>query len=904
MASSFWSQHVNPTSVPQFNWQGMGYAMNGLENGFTSLSKLGDTLKNIDQNNAERVLRERMLGMQNQDQMLKAMEDGSLLEGIRGRVGTDTLAKVNSDIRNQATYDISRENLLDIQDLNKNAEAIAELWENKQFMNPEEFARALKVLTETQGIRANTLIEANKIGTVKDVADAAQTFKNQQEDELTSNLVAVLKTYDSPQVIANALAYIRNKYGIRPEAVEKIKAKLGDTLKDVSPESIINTPKYAEGFEKDYGKRIPHGLLTSLGTTSGIQGPYGSYEQFAGITTTNASVNNKAADMVNTVVTDTQPAGTVITPTEGTAATTTPVPTPTSTTVTATTAPSINKASDLLGSVSAKEESNSNPGSISSGTGDHGGRSYGAFQFSSKMGTTKDYIKNSKYKDKFNGLEVGSKEFNEAWQKLAKEDPEGFYADQQAYAEKNFYDKTKNGLVKKGIDLSNRGRAIQELLFSIGISFGSSAPNLISKALNGKNVSRMSDTDIISAVQNHIKDNVGTLYKSSPKYQKGRAERAQRDAERLIAMAAEEAPTREISESPKGLPFTGANWDVATGKAYADDKLKLDDGTLQKYMDEYTKATGYTWRNEPGSKFFADELDYQLRKDPKARELLEYNNINPNAKLVTKSQSQQTKAQNNAESKIWTTVQGKSSNADITPKPQQYIRGEANAANRAIDAFNNKVSSGVATFDDAKSAYSLAKEGIQNQRVELARRLGIPANVLNDPLIMNQGVKDANPDLKKMEVFNGLNDYALGKVYRFIREVQQDTGCSYQEALVSIASNLKDGDFWNRVSPYSSNLYDFNDSGLAVDIRLAKQMATKLKTPAYRREMLRMKQLGDKESGIDTAFAGVVSRENITIADASKLKSRTGKLSEDHLNKVAFQNLGAKISDSYKNFTN
>lgn len=857
MASSFWSQHVNPTPVPQFNWQGMGYTMEGLKNGFSSLSKLGDTLQKIDQSNADRILRERMLGLQNQDQMLQAVQDGSLLEGIKGRVDADTLAKVDYNIRNQALHDANREKLLDTQDLNKNAEAIAALYRNKQNMNPEEFYRALAKLTTTPEVRANTLAEANKIGNVKGVADEAKTFQNQQRDELATNIAAALKTLDDPQEIANTIAYITNNFAIDPEVVELVRTKFGDTLKDVSPLSIVETPGYAATFEKDSGKRIVHGLLNSLGTTSGIQRPYGSYAQFAGATTTPVPTPAPATTVETPATAGAQPA-------------------------------SINKAADLLGSVSAKEESNSNPGSISSGTGDLGGRSYGAFQFSSKMGTAQDYVKNSKYKERFDGLEVGSKEFNEAWKKLAKEDPEGFYADQQVYAEKNFYGKTKDDLTKKGIDLSNRGRAIQELLFSTGISFGSSAPALISKALNGKNVDQMSDADIISAVQNHIKDNVSTLYKSSPKYQQGRADRTQREAERLIAMAAEEAPTRGVSEAPKGMPFTGSGWGEATDKSYADGKLKPDDGSLQKYMDEYSKTTGYTWRNEPGSRFFADELNYQLRKDPKARELLEYGNIDPNANLVTKSQTQQAEAKNGAEGKIQTAV-----------KPQQYIKGEASAAAQIGNTFSNKVANGTVTFDDAETAYSLIKEGYQNQRVVLARRMGVPASVLDNVDIVNKGVHNINTDLKNLDLFKNYSDEDIGTIVHTVNSLTKETGCTPQEALLGLIGSLDSSSRMN----WGINAYNLSNE-TSINEKEAKKIIKVLKSKAYRRENHRLKQLNNDEAQIDASFAGIKNRKDITSANATKYRSSGSKLTEAYLNDVAFQAFNAKLNKSVKNFTN
>ena len=47
----------------------------------------------------------------------------------------------------------------------------------------------------------------------------------------------------------------------------------------------------------------------------------------------------------------------------------------------------------MLGDLSKKYESNGDPGTISSGYGDAGGKSYGMYQFSSTMGVVDNYVK-------------------------------------------------------------------------------------------------------------------------------------------------------------------------------------------------------------------------------------------------------------------------------------------------------------------------------------------------------------------------------------------------------------------------------------------------------------------------------------------------------------------------------
>ena len=52
-------------------------------------------------------------------------------------------------------------------------------------------------------------------------------------------------------------------------------------------------------------------------------------------------------------------------------------------------------------------------GAVSSGVGDYGGVSYGEFQLSTNTGTTEEYVKQSKYREDFEGLNPETIEFSE-----------------------------------------------------------------------------------------------------------------------------------------------------------------------------------------------------------------------------------------------------------------------------------------------------------------------------------------------------------------------------------------------------------------------------------------------------------------------------------------------------------
>lgn len=169
---------------------------------------------------------------------------------------------------------------------------------------------------------------------------------------------------------------------------------------------------------------------------------------------------------------------------------------------------------DTLGSVSSKYETGGRGADvISSGTGDHGGKSYGTYQLSSAMGQVDAFLKSSGYADRFAGLKVGSPKFDMKWKVLAKSD-KNFGDAQHAYIAKTHYEPQMDKLKAKGIDLSGKGRAVQEAVFSTSVQHGAGT-KVISNALNKKDIALMSDSDIVSAIQDHKARNVETSFPSS-----------------------------------------------------------------------------------------------------------------------------------------------------------------------------------------------------------------------------------------------------------------------------------------------------------------------------------------------------------------------------------------------------
>jgi|GEM_PF-5115259 len=172
-------------------------------------------------------------------------------------------------------------------------------------------------------------------------------------------------------------------------------------------------------------------------------------------------------------------------------------------------------AGEKLGFISAKfESSKGGYAAVSSGKGDNGGASYGKYQLSSKAGTLAKFLQQSGYAGEFAGLEVGSTAFKQKWQNLATNP--NFNKAQDDFIEQTHYAPMVKSLAKSGVDLSQKGRAVKEALFSTSVQFGAKkGGDLVKGALKNKDVNALNDAQIISLIQDYKAANNQTLFKSS-----------------------------------------------------------------------------------------------------------------------------------------------------------------------------------------------------------------------------------------------------------------------------------------------------------------------------------------------------------------------------------------------------
>lgn len=177
---------------------------------------------------------------------------------------------------------------------------------------------------------------------------------------------------------------------------------------------------------------------------------------------------------------------------------------------------------------------------ISTGKGDHGGVSYGKHQLASKNGSMATFLKSkeaAQFSSQFAGLTPGSKEFNDAYAKLASgENSSDFAKAQKQYIDRTHFEPTKNNVTKStGIDIANRSKALNEAVYSTSVQYGADGgSSLLKKAWKDLGPDA-DDATLISKLQDYKQANVDTNFKSSSADMRaGVAKRAGQEKEMLL----------------------------------------------------------------------------------------------------------------------------------------------------------------------------------------------------------------------------------------------------------------------------------------------------------------------------------------------------------------------------------
>ena len=131
----------------------------------------------------------------------------------------------------------------------------------------------------------------------------------------------------------------------------------------------------------------------------------------------------------------------------------------------------------MLGDLSAKYESNGDPGCISSGVDDPGGKSYGAYQLASAVGSLGEFVswlqgQSYTFSAAFSGLDLASDAFDAAWKSVAQQYPDDFLAAQHDYIKAAYYDPSVSALAAAGWHIENHAAIMQDVIWSRAVQFG------------------------------------------------------------------------------------------------------------------------------------------------------------------------------------------------------------------------------------------------------------------------------------------------------------------------------------------------------------------------------------------------------------------------------------------------
>lgn len=257
----------------------------------------------------------------------------------------------------------------------------------------------------------------------------------------------------------------------------------------------------------------------------------------------------------------------------------------------------------VLGKTSERYESGGKgAGTVSTGAGDFGGASYGTYQLASKTGTLDKFFKSTEYGKKFEGMKVGSTEFNAKWKEVAQSDPK-FGGAQHDFIKATHYNPAMSGLKAAGIDLSGHGAAVQDALWSTSVQFGAGsakkgngAIGMFVRALAGRDASKMTGAEVVAALQDHKATNNDKLFaSSSAAVRAGTLNRAASEKAALLRLDVANAalpspaaagvpaavPANLPEQAKNGVPAPGALGPAAGAKV----QVSLKDKTSQNIGD-------------------------------------------------------------------------------------------------------------------------------------------------------------------------------------------------------------------------------------------------------------------------------------------------------------------------------
>jgi LysM repeat protein len=205
-----------------------------------------------------------------------------------------------------------------------------------------------------------------------------------------------------------------------------------------------------------------------------------------------------------------------------------------------------------LGSLSAKyETSGRGPGTVSTGSGDPGGVSYGSYQMATKTGTVARFVSqpNFQWRKIFQDLRPGTAAFTSMWKLIAATEPRAFQRSQHAFIKKTHYDLLVAKILDEdGLDVNSRSRALQNAVWSVAVQHGG-ASSIVHNAIAANDLDSTLpnfDEALIKAIyaergRKRTDGKLAWFSKSSPAVQAGVAKRFQNELIDALKMLAQES---------------------------------------------------------------------------------------------------------------------------------------------------------------------------------------------------------------------------------------------------------------------------------------------------------------------------------------------------------------------------
>lgn len=133
----------------------------------------------------------------------------------------------------------------------------------------------------------------------------------------------------------------------------------------------------------------------------------------------------------------------------------------------------------MLGELSKRYESNGDPGCISSGWGDAGGKSYGMYQLASNAGSVDSYVRWLQangwwFGDLLAEFSVGSWQFDNTWSNLADSaNRADFERSQHEYIKYAYYDPAVRALKRAMYDVEGKhSEVMKDVVWSRAVQYG------------------------------------------------------------------------------------------------------------------------------------------------------------------------------------------------------------------------------------------------------------------------------------------------------------------------------------------------------------------------------------------------------------------------------------------------